>query len=79
MGPRAIVKLFRTNEQTEAIEERKPTLTDPFTIEIDKFNTNKIPEDGECFEVVLDLQQPLCCCKSGTLAKGNAGTSVAEI
>ena len=54
MGPRAIIKLFRTNEQTEAIGERKPTLTDPFTIEIDKFNTNKIPEDGESFEVVLD-------------------------
>ena len=54
MGPRAIIKLFRTNEQTESIGERKPTLTDPFTIEIDKFNTNKIPEDGESFEVVLD-------------------------
>ena len=54
MGPRAIIKLSRTNEQTEAIGERKPTLTDPFTIEIDKFNTNKIPEDGESFEVVLD-------------------------
>ena len=54
MGPRAIIKLFRTNEQTESIGERKPTLTDSFTIEIDKFNTNKIPEDGESFEVVLD-------------------------
>lgn len=54
MGPRAIIKLFRTNEQTESIGERKLTLTDPFTIEIDKFNTNKIPEDGESFEVVLD-------------------------
>jgi hypothetical protein len=54
MGPRAIIKLLRTNEQTESIGERKPTLTDSFTIEIDKFNTNKIPEDGESFEVVLD-------------------------
>ena len=29
-------------------------MTDPFTIEIDKFNTNKIAEDGESFEVVLN-------------------------
>ena len=42
MGPRAIIKLFRTDEQIEALDGRKATLTDPFTIEIDKFNTNKI-------------------------------------
>ena len=54
MGPRAIIELFRTNEQIENLDGRNPTLADPFTIKLDKFNGNKIPEDGECFDVVLD-------------------------
>ena len=54
MGPRGIIKLFRTNEQIENLDGRNPTLADPFTIKLDKFNGNKIPEDGECFDVVLD-------------------------
>jgi hypothetical protein len=54
MGPRAIIKLFRTDKQIKVLEGRKPTLRDPFTIEVDKFNGNKIAEDGESFEVVLD-------------------------
>lgn len=31
-------------------------MNDPFTIEIEKSNCNKIPEDGESFEVKLDDQ-----------------------
>lgn len=54
MGPRVIIKLCRTSEQEKAIKGRKPTLNDPFTIEIEKFNTNKIAEDGESFELKLD-------------------------
>ncbi|MBO7329696.1 MAG: hypothetical protein J6W00_13105 [Lentisphaeria bacterium] len=54
MGPRAIIKLYRNSKQEEAIVGRKPTLNDPFTIDIEKFNTNKIAEDGESFELKLD-------------------------
>lgn len=52
MGPRVIIKMYRTDEQK--VDGRQPTLHDPFTVEIAKFNTNKIPEDGESFVARLD-------------------------
>ncbi len=52
--PRAILKLYRTKDQLESIGDRKATLCDPFTFEVEKFNTNKIPVDGESFSVKLD-------------------------
>ena len=55
MGPRVIISLHRTAEQEKNLKG-KPTLNDPFTIEIEKSNCNKIPEDGESFEVKLDDQ-----------------------
>ena len=55
MGPRVIISLHRTAEQEKDLKG-KPTLNDPFTIKIEKFNCNKIPEDGESFEVKLDDQ-----------------------
>ena len=55
MGPRVIISLHRTAEQEKTLKG-KPTLNDPFTIKIEKFNCNKIPEDGESFEVKLDDQ-----------------------
>lgn len=54
MGPRVILKLFRTDEQQKMLNGREPTLHDPFTVEIAKFNANKISEDGAPFEVKLD-------------------------
>ena len=55
MGPRVIISLHRTVEQEKTLKG-KPTLNDPFTIKIEKSNCNKIPEDGESFEVKLDDQ-----------------------
>lgn len=55
MGPRVIISLHRTAEQEKTLKG-KPTLNDPFTIKIEKSNCNKIPEDGESFEVKLDDQ-----------------------
>ena len=55
MGPRVIISLHRTAEQEKDLKG-KPTLNDPFTIKIEKSNCNKIPEDGESFEVKLDDQ-----------------------
>ena len=52
MGPRVIIKIYRTEKQK--VVDRQPTLHDPFTVEIAKFNVNKIPEDGESFEAQLD-------------------------
>ena len=52
MGPRVIIKIYRTEKQK--VGDRQPTLHDPFTVEIVKFNANKIPEDGESFTAVLD-------------------------
>ena len=54
MAPRAILKLHRTDEQLKTVQGRKPTLADPFTISVEKFNVNKIPEDGESFALKLD-------------------------
>ena len=52
MGPRVIITLFRSIEQI--VEGRQPTLCDPFTVKISKFNMNKIPEDGKQFTAKLD-------------------------
>ena len=54
---RAIIKLFRTDEQQEACKGRKPLLSDPFTVSIEKASNNKIPEDGESFAVRFDETQ----------------------
>lgn len=54
MGPRTIIKLSRTEEQKKTLNGRRPTLKDPFTLAIEKSNNNKIPEDGEAFELYLD-------------------------
>ena len=52
MGPRVIMTLFRSIEQE--VKGRQPTLCDPFTVKISKFNMNKISEDGKQFTAKLD-------------------------
>ena len=66
MGPRVILKLFRTDEQQKMLNGREPTLHDPFTVEIAKFNANKISEDGAPFEVKLDDKNHFVVINSAT-------------
>jgi len=56
-GVRAHIQLFRTDEQMETCKGRNPLLSDPFTVSITKASNNKIPEDGESFEVRFDETQ----------------------
>ena len=54
MLPRIIMSLFRTKDQIATLNGKKATLENPFSIQLTKFNTNKIHEDGEPFSVKLD-------------------------
>ena len=50
----AVLELFRTAEQIKALNERSPTLHDPFTLRFTKTRFNAIAEDGESFTIRLN-------------------------